>query len=341
MFYTIGLCESHTSMANSKIPTPNLPFNQLALFDPYWSTGNAWEGGFAAQTPRWNAANGDAALTQLEALTPQFHEAKGWKALRIALNHTDLAEWATPSKLTLLEGLLTEILPPERQCFAFVLPNDCAVVLFYHPHTDGLVGTVNRMCATLVGAERAARTAVHVLDLSKPSNGLEAWPKQARATLAAQAHNQQALETQHRHAAIAALLTPEKIAQAQSRLSGQKRRGILVIEDDPSTGLLLTTLLGDMAKTDHAENAYNAARAYEIHLPALVFLDLGLPDMDGLALLKLIKAADADARVVILTANATRENLQAATELGANGFLAKPFTRAKLQETLQKFGLVK
>jgi two-component system chemotaxis response regulator CheY len=328
-------------MANSKIPNPNLPFSQLALFDPYWSTGNAWEGGFAAQTPRWNAANGDAALTQLEALIPQFHEAKGWKALRITLQHKDLTEWSTPSKLTLLEGLLTEILPPERQSFAFILPNDCAVVLFYHPHTDGLVGKVGRMCATLVGQERAARTAVHVLDLSKPSNGLDAWPKQARATLAAQAHNQQALETQQRHASIAALLEPEKMSKALQRLAGQKRRGILVIEDDPSTALLLTTLLSDMVKTTHAENAYNAARAYEIHLPALVFLDLGLPDMDGLGLLKLIKAADADACVVILTANATRENLQAATQCGASGFLAKPFTRAKLQEALQKFGLVK
>ena len=165
--------------------------------------------------------------------------------------------------------------------------------------------------------------------------------EQARATLAAQAHNQEALQTQQRHAVIAALLKPQKMNQALQRLAGQKRRGILVIEDDPSTGLLLTTLLGDMAKTTLAENAYNAARAYEIHLPALVFLDLGLPDMDGLALLKLIKAADADARVVILTANATRENLQAATQCGASGFLAKPFTRAKLQEALQKFGLVK
>lgn len=193
----------------------------------------------------------------------------------------------------------------------------------------------------LVGEANAARTAVNLLDLGKPDHTLASWPVAVKEALDKHANNAQAQHTEAVLRTITASLNPHTLQTAQARLGNMPRQTIMVVEDDPSTNLLLTMLLDDMVKTCSAANAVQAAQAYEIYIPALVFLDLGLPDMNGLTLLKHIKAADANARVIILTANATRENLQAARTLGADGFLAKPFTRAKLQEALQHHRLIR
>ncbi|MEJ0003562.1 MAG: chemotaxis response regulator CheY [Pararobbsia sp.] len=69
-----------------------------------------------------------------------------------------------------------------------------------------------------------------------------------------------------------------------------------------------------------------------------VVSDWNMPNMDGLAMLKEIRAdaALASLPVLMVTAEAKKENIIAAAQAGANGYVVKPFTAATLDEKLQK-----
>lgn len=109
-----------------------------------------------------------------------------------------------------------------------------------------------------------------------------------------------------------------------------------MVEDDPATLQVLEHLLTQLRTVDvlSARNAADAVVLYRRNAPDMVFLDLGLPEIDGLTLLAKLREADPAGRVVILTANAYRSNLEQASRLGAAGFLAKPFTPAKISEVV-------
>ena len=70
--------------------------------------------------------------------------------------------------------------------------------------------------------------------------------------------------------------------------------------------------------------------------PDAVLLNIGLPDASGLEVLKCIRALDPYAYVVMLTGQASRENVLQATQLGAKGFIGKPFTSEKLLSCIAK-----
>jgi len=69
-----------------------------------------------------------------------------------------------------------------------------------------------------------------------------------------------------------------------------------------------------------------------------VVTDWNMPNMDGLQLLKSIRSAPAlkHLPVLMITAEAKKENIIAAAQAGASGYIVKPFTAATLAEKLQK-----
>jgi two-component system chemotaxis response regulator CheY len=69
-----------------------------------------------------------------------------------------------------------------------------------------------------------------------------------------------------------------------------------------------------------------------------VVTDWNMPNMDGLQLLKAIRNAPAlkHLPVMMITAEAKKENIIAAAQAGASGYIVKPFTAATLAEKLQK-----
>jgi len=105
---------------------------------------------------------------------------------------------------------------------------------------------------------------------------------------------------------------------------------VLLVEDDPVTRWLVRSCLLD---TCTLQTAPDGARALEIcnsHQPDLVFLDIGLPDLDGLLLLKKIKTAHPGIKVVMFSARANPETMMDALQSGASGYINKPFHRAQL-----------
>ena len=68
--------------------------------------------------------------------------------------------------------------------------------------------------------------------------------------------------------------------------------------------------------------------------PEIVCLDVMMPKMTGLDALREIKAANPAVTVVMISGNASPENVQESLQFGAVGFIVKPFNAAKVLKTL-------
>ena len=106
---------------------------------------------------------------------------------------------------------------------------------------------------------------------------------------------------------------------------------ILLVEDDLSLADSLTTALRrEGFTTNHVASGKEALLAAETEPPELVILDLGLPDMDGLAVLKQLHQGKNPLLVLVLTARNTTEDKVSGLNLGADDYLAKPFEMSEL-----------
>ena len=74
-----------------------------------------------------------------------------------------------------------------------------------------------------------------------------------------------------------------------------------------------------------AENGKQLLDALKKRSPYAVFLDVNLPDADGLELLRKIKAQDAGVKVIMVTADTSEQTKNRAVELGADAYITKPF----------------
>ncbi|MBA4502999.1 response regulator [Marinobacterium marinum] len=111
---------------------------------------------------------------------------------------------------------------------------------------------------------------------------------------------------------------------------------ILVIEDDDLLGDGITRALtreGDAA--DWLTNAEDAWHSLQVEHFDCLILDLGLPGMDGLSLLRQLRKAGSTLPVLILTARDAIEDRIAGLDAGADDYLLKPFDLAELRARLR------
>lgn len=105
-----------------------------------------------------------------------------------------------------------------------------------------------------------------------------------------------------------------------------------VIDDDN----ILRTLIQGILRDEGMELVSSAATGEQglkdcIDLsPDLVLLDINLPGSDGLGILSSLKRGPKPPKVVMISSEATAPNVRTALALGADGFVVKPFTAAKL-----------
>ncbi len=121
---------------------------------------------------------------------------------------------------------------------------------------------------------------------------------------------------------------------------------ILVIDDEPPIRKLLR--MGLASQGYEVLEAPNGKIALELlaEKPALVILDLGLPDVDGLELLRRIRQAQEGVPIVVLSSRGDEAGKVAALDLGADDYVTKPFgmeellarMRAALRHQLQVHG---
>ncbi len=115
---------------------------------------------------------------------------------------------------------------------------------------------------------------------------------------------------------------------------------ILVVDDFSTMRRIVRNLLKELgyANVDEAENGADALNKLRGGGFDLVISDWNMPLMDGLAMLRAIRADSSLARlpVLMVTAEAKKENIIAAAQAGASGYVVKPFTAATLDEKLNK-----
>jgi two-component system chemotaxis response regulator CheY len=114
----------------------------------------------------------------------------------------------------------------------------------------------------------------------------------------------------------------------------------LVVDDFATMRRIIRNLLKELGfnNVDEAEDGVNALAKLRADRFDLVVSDWNMPNMTGIDLLRNIRS-DAqlkDLPVLMVTAEAKKENIIAAAQAGASGYVVKPFTAATLDEKLKK-----
>jgi two-component system, chemotaxis family, chemotaxis protein CheY len=115
---------------------------------------------------------------------------------------------------------------------------------------------------------------------------------------------------------------------------------ILVVDDFPTMRRIVRNLLKELGfeNVDEAEDGAVALDKLRNGGFQFVVSDWNMPNLDGLSMLQQIRADPNLSKlpVLMVTAEAKKENIVAAAQAGANGYVVKPFTAATLEEKLNK-----
>jgi len=119
-----------------------------------------------------------------------------------------------------------------------------------------------------------------------------------------------------------------------------KNMSILVVDDFPTMRRIVRSLLKELGfeNVEEAEDGQEALTKLRAGGFEFVVSDWNMPNLDGLEMLKEIRLDPklSSLPVLMVTAEAKKENIIAAAQAGANGYVVKPFTAATLEEKLNK-----
>jgi two-component system, OmpR family, KDP operon response regulator KdpE len=105
---------------------------------------------------------------------------------------------------------------------------------------------------------------------------------------------------------------------------------VLVIEDDPGIRAVLRVLLeASDCRVVEAENAQRGVVESRSHKPDLLLVDLGLPDGDGISVIRDVRAWSS-VPILVLSARTREEEKVAALDAGADDYVTKPFSTPEL-----------
>jgi PAS domain S-box-containing protein len=114
------------------------------------------------------------------------------------------------------------------------------------------------------------------------------------------------------------------------------RARILVVDDEVGPRESLRMILKPSYEIATADSGDTALRTLEGFGPDLVFMDIKMPKMDGIELLRRIKAIDPTIEAVMITAYASLDTVKNALTHGAFEYLIKPFSRTDLEDTVRR-----
>ncbi len=113
---------------------------------------------------------------------------------------------------------------------------------------------------------------------------------------------------------------------------------ILIVDDEPDMRLVISAALRLRGhEVTEAQDGPAALAALEGEKPGLVLLDIRLPGMDGIEVLGRIRGISRSLPVVMMTGYGHIHSAAGVAELGADGYLQKPFGDQELAETVGRF----
>ncbi len=117
-------------------------------------------------------------------------------------------------------------------------------------------------------------------------------------------------------------------------------RSILLIEDEPDIQTVVKFALEATGghEVTVAEDGLKGLEVARSEQPDVILLDVMMPRMDGHELLRLLKASDktSEIPVIFLSAKAQQKDVEAGLELGADGYLTKPFDSRTLSDEVEE-----
>lgn len=117
-----------------------------------------------------------------------------------------------------------------------------------------------------------------------------------------------------------------------------KHLSVLIVDDVANMRGFLTSSLRsiDILNVRDAGNAKEGVKKYEEKRPDIMFLDLDMPDIGGMTVLRSLKQKDPSAFIVIVSGESKVDNVKEALKLGAKGFVVKPYSMQKIIAMLEK-----
>lgn len=116
---------------------------------------------------------------------------------------------------------------------------------------------------------------------------------------------------------------------------------ILIVDDSSAMRAYVRATLEDSydAKVEEATSGFEALRILPREAFDLVIVDINMPNINGLELISFMRRSEThrETPLVIISTEASKRDRERAFSLGANAYLAKPFTSEQLLETLQQF----
>jgi two-component system NarL family response regulator len=115
-------------------------------------------------------------------------------------------------------------------------------------------------------------------------------------------------------------------ADAASSSSADARASVLVVDDHALLRTGVANIINqepDLHVVAEAANGIDALAAFEQHRPDVTLLDLRMPEMEGVEVVRQIRARDPQARVIVLTTYDTDDDIQRALKAGAKAYILK------------------
>jgi len=138
--------------------------------------------------------------------------------------------------------------------------------------------------------------------------------------------------TEHQKSALQKSLGRRRIRQ---------KNEVLIVEDQDFSRKLLSGLLSKTNQCFEAKNAYEAIHFFAEHAPDIIFLDIELPDQDGHNLASFFKSLDPRSFIIMVTGNNYTKDVQRAKENRVNGFIAKPYSKQMIFNSVDAFSKFK
>ena len=115
-------------------------------------------------------------------------------------------------------------------------------------------------------------------------------------------------------------------------------KNILICDDAAFMRMMIKDILTKNGYNivGEAENGAKAVEKYAELKPDLVLMDITMPEMDGIEALKKIKAADANASIIMCSAMGQQAMVIESIQSGAKEFIVKPFQADRVLEAVQK-----
>ena len=113
---------------------------------------------------------------------------------------------------------------------------------------------------------------------------------------------------------------------------------VLIVDDSRTSRKILRGVLerGGFEIVGEATNGEEGYLKYKELNPDIVTMDITMPTMDGIESLSLIKHANENAKVIMITAAGQKEKMVDALKRGAEEFITKPFDEAEVLATIKK-----